>query len=124
MACAKCWDKRENCNAISESENACNCRWIRRHGGTGFADIRDAYVRDVECTGDPGDREGQAVQQLSCGFAAEQVQSEKMTAERAQANACRNATFWWRLEEWRTWPERLETALLTDSVEKVCSCDA
>jgi len=73
MAYAKCWGKRENYDAMSESQHACNCERIRRHGGTGFADVHDAYVRDVECTGDPGDRERQAVQQLSYGFAAEQV---------------------------------------------------
>jgi hypothetical protein len=73
MACAKCWHKLENYNAISESDHICDCEWIRRRGGTGFADVRGAYVFDVECTGDPGYRERQAVQQLPCGFAAEQV---------------------------------------------------
>ena len=60
-------------NAISESNHICDCEWIRRRGGTGFADVRGAYVFDVEYTGDPSYRERQAVQQLPCGFAAEQV---------------------------------------------------
>jgi hypothetical protein len=54
-------------------DQICDCEWGRQHGGTGFPDVRDACVRDVECTGNPGYRERQAVQQLPCGFAAEQV---------------------------------------------------